>query len=485
VENTVKVGIFMTLALGVLGYLILRAEQVRLFEPRGRRVVAQFDSVAGLDDQSAVRIAGVRVGRVDGIDLRGRQALVTVVVEDDVPLTEGTYAQIKNLGLLGDKYVELVPGPGNAAVLGESAVIPGQPSMGIDEVLSSVGGLGGSLQEVALQLSGRAPPVGPLGHLVVNLEQTSEQIRDLVASNRDQLRVTIANFQLVSATLARELPKLTAQLDSMLAEVHAVVAENRGALHGGLENVESLTADLKTSVDNLNEITGKLARGEGTMGKLINSDQAHDELIGALDSVQSGVQGLTQSLGKVNKLQLELAMQGYYLADREESHGEFRVDIDPQSGHFYRVGLVSDPAGRVKTKTQTVTTTQPDGSTSTETTETTTHEDSRTISGMFGVPLGERYKVWGGLIESRFGGQIEWKPTPRWELALQAFDFDRPNDESPHLRLLGSWQPKPHILLIGGYDDPLVSARDSFFLGLGIRWRDDDLKYLLGSIPRF
>ena len=161
--NTVKVGIFMTLALGVLGYLILRAEQVRLFEPRGRKVVAVFDSVAGLDDQSAVRIAGVRVGRVDGIALEGRKARVTVVVEGKVPLTEGTYAQIMNLGLLGDKYVELVPGPGDAPVLAEGAVIPGNPSVGIDQVLSSVGGLGQSLQEVAAELSGKATPNGPLG----------------------------------------------------------------------------------------------------------------------------------------------------------------------------------------------------------------------------------------------------------------------------------------------------------------------------------
>jgi len=483
-ENTVKVGIFMTLALGVLAYLVLRAEQVRLFEPRGKRVTAQFDSVAGLDDQSAVRIAGVRVGRVDGIELRGRKALVGIVIERDVALTRGTYAEIKNLGLLGDKYVELVPGPGGE-LLADGAVIPGQASLGIDEVLSSVSGLGGSLQEVAAQLSGKATPDGPLGRLVVNLEATSAQIRDLVAANRGQLDATIGNFEQFSATLARELPRLTARLDAVMADVQAVLAENRGALHGGLENIETLSANLQTSVDNLNAITGKLARGEGTMGKLLNSDEAHNELVGALGSVKSGVEGLTQSLGKINKLQLELGMQGYYLADREESHGEFRVDIDPQSGHFYRVGVVSDPAGRVKTKTQTVAVIQADGTTTTETTETTTREDSRTISGMFGVPLGERYKVWGGLIESRFGGQIEWKPTPRWEVALQAFDFDRPNDESPHIRLLGSWQPKPHILLIGGYDDPLVSARDSFFLGLGIRWRDDDLKYLLGSIPKF
>jgi phospholipid/cholesterol/gamma-HCH transport system substrate-binding protein len=483
-ENTVKVGIFMTLALGVLAYLVLRAEQVRLFEPRGRRVTAQFESVAGLDDQSAVRIAGVRVGRVDGIELRGRQALVGIVVERDVVLTRGTYAEIKNLGLLGDKYVELVPGPGGE-LLADGAVIPGQASLGIDEVLSSVSGLGGSLQEVAAQLSGKAPPDGPLGRLVVNLEATSAQIRDLVAANRDQLGTTISNFEQLSATLARELPKLAARLDAVMVDVQAVLAENRGALHNGLENVESLTANLQTSVDNLNQITGKLARGEGTMGKLLNSEEAHDQLVSALGSVKSGVEGLTQSLGKVNKLQLDLAMQGYYLQESEDSHGEFRIDVDPQSGRLYRVAVVDDPNGRRRTKTQTVTTTLPNGSVETETIRTETQEDSTTLSALFGFPMGDRYRLWAGLIESRFGVQADYQPTPKWDLSVQAFDFGRDNDESAHLRLSAAYRPVEHFYLMGGYDDALVSERDSLFVGVGVRWRDDDLKYLLGSIPKF
>ncbi len=407
-ENTVKVGIFMTLALGVLAYLILRAEQVRLFEPRGRRVVAQFDSVAGLDDQSAVRTAGVRVGRVDGIGLRGRQALVTIVVEAKVTLTRGTYAEIKNLGLLGDKYVELVPGPPDAPPLPEGAIIPGQAAVGIDQVLSSVGGLGSSLQEVAAQLSGKAPPNGPLGRLVVNLEATSGQIRDLVASNRANLDATVGNFQQVSATLARELPRLSAELTALLSEVRAVVAENRGTLHEGLANVEQLTGNLQTSVDNLNTITGKLARGEGTIGKLLNSDQAHEELVGALKSVQSGVEGLTQSIGKINKLKVDLAMQGYYLQDAEDSHGEFQVNLDPQNGHLYRVAVVDDPNGRVRSKTQTITTTLPDGTTQREVVTSETQEKQNTLSALFGFPVGDRYRLWAGLVESHFGVQADY-----------------------------------------------------------------------------
>ena len=79
----------------------------------------------------------------------------------------------------------------------------------------------------------------------------------------------------------------------------------------------------------------------------------------ALDSVQGGVERLTQTLGRVNKLQLDLALQGYYLQDREDSHGAFPIDIDPQSGRLYRVAVVDDPAGRRRTKTQTITTTAP------------------------------------------------------------------------------------------------------------------------------
>jgi phospholipid/cholesterol/gamma-HCH transport system substrate-binding protein len=70
-------------------------------------------------------------------------------------------------------------------------------------------------------------------------------------------------------------------------------------------------------------------------------------------------------------------------------------------------------------------------------------------------------------------------------LTMEAFDFDRPGNLDPHLRLTGRWRFHPNFFLMGGYDDPLVGDRQSFFLGGGISWNDDDLKYLLGSAPSF
>ena len=50
-----------------------------------------------------------------------------------------------------------------------------------------------------------------------------------------------------------------------------------------------------------------------------------------------------------------------------------------------------------------------------------------------------------------------------------------------HLRLTGRWQFHPNLYVVGGYDDVLED--DSLFLGGGIRWNDDNLKYLLGAVP--
>ena len=69
------------------------------------------------------------------------------------------------------------------------------------------------------------------------------------------------------------------------------------------------------------------------------------------------------------------------------------------------------------------------------------------------------------------------------EFSQKAFDFSRENDLDPHLRFLGRFHVTDNLFLLGGYDDFLVDENESIFFGAGLRWSDDDLKYLLGSVP--
>jgi len=484
-SQAVKVGLFALVALVLLALMVLRIEDVPVLGGPRQSVVAEFASVAGLDDKATVRIAGVRVGRVDGIALEDRQARVRLALEDALELTEGTYARIANLGLLGEKYVVLEPGPEGAPPLPDGAVIPGYAPPTIDETLAKFSALGDSL--------GGLGGGGDLDRLIRNLAAMSTEIRSLVEANRGQVEATLANVESFSGTLARELPRLTGQveavlvrMDATLAQLERTVGESRPDVEATAANLRRLTEDARVSVDNLNEVTGRLARGEGTLGKLLTSDEAHDELVSALGSVESGVETLSAALGGIQKIQLELGLESYWLEALEESQSAFTLDIDPQSGKLYRVGVVDSPFGKEETNVRRTTVTGPDGTSETTVTETVERTDDLRLSALFGFPTVGDTRLWAGVIESSGGVQVEYPLLDRrlW-LSLEAFDFDREGELEPRLRLSGRYRLGEMLYLRAGYDDFLESERDSLFLGGGLRWRDDQLKYLLGSLPRF
>lgn len=483
--QAVKVGIFAFVGLLILAWFILKIEDIELFQPEGRRLTAEFDSVAGLDDRAAVRVAGVRVGRVDGIELAGRKARVGLLLEQPVELPEGSFARLASTGLLGDRFVEVVPGPPGGAPLAEGAVIPGETPVTLDEAMAKLGQVGDSIQEITSSVSGGLGPQGNITELIDTFTATAEEIRQLVAANRQQVSATVGNLARASDTLAAELPQLASRMERVLDQISVILEENRPELAGSMENIRSITERLQTSVENINQITGKIAGGEGTIGKLVNSDEAHAGLVSTLDSIKGGVEDLTETLGQVRRLKVDLGLQTYYLQDVEEYQNSFRFDITPGQGkRRYRLGLVDDPRGKEKNRFERITVTRPDGTVETTTIDTFKRDDDPTYTALFGFEATRDLVVWGGLIENSGGVQLDYPLLGRklW-LSLEAFDFDRASDLNPHLRLTGEWRFHKNFFLMGGYDDFLEGSRDSLFLGGGVRWTDDTAKLLLTSAP--
>jgi phospholipid/cholesterol/gamma-HCH transport system substrate-binding protein len=482
-SNTVKVGIFMTAALAVLAYLIFQIEDLRLFGPEGRRVEAVFDSVAGLDDKAAVRVAGVRVGRVDGIRLVDRQAVVGLLLETPVTLTEGATATISSLGLLGDKFIELRAGRPGGSPLPADAVLPGETPLGWDQAVAKFSDLGTALEESLTSLDPEATG-RMIQDLLASLEATSGSVQELIEANRDAFGSSMANFDRFSGSLADELPRLTGQMERVLAQVESVMAENRGTLREGLDNVAEVAGAMRVSIDNLNQISGQVAAGEGSLGKLVASDEAHDQLTSTLEAMESGIDSLSETFGRVQSLGLDLAFDGYVLDELEDTASSFTITLDPSSSsRFYRLGVVDDPRGRLRVRTETETVTGPDGASGTTTTETRTIDDKFTLTAQFGFVSGAR-RLRAGIFESTAGAAVDYSLfEEKFRMSLEAFDFGREDDLDPRLRLTGTWKVHPNVYLLGGLDDFLVDDRETLFLGAGVRWSDDDLKYLLGSLP--
>lgn len=509
-SHAAKVGIVMILALAVAGYFILKIEDVSLSRSKGQREVkAVFDDVAGLDDESAVRIAGVRKGHVTDIKvLQDGRAQVTLKVDDDVPLHANATAKVANLGLLGEKYIELDPGSPTAARLPDGAVtLPGTQPATFDDVTDQISAIATDVKAITSSL--RAVLGGDQGQqrlnqIVGNVETITAEMRALIAANRSNIDATLANTRAITAHLRTEIPRLADSIETVANQLSGTVGENRAELREVISNLRGLSTDLRTTADNLNSITGQVKSGEGTVGKLFYSDEAHAKLTSALTAVESGVTELKNTIGRAARMQLDLGIKADYLAGlsssgqevdgvRNELDGNARSTValrlvpNPDVNRFYNIELSQDPRGRRRDKlTVETVTNQNTGQSTTTTIKQTRFDNDYLISAQAGWTL-DNMAVRVGLFDSTGGAGVDYRLNDRVVLTGEAFDFGKRRDDNPHIRLFGEYTLRkeqkltPRIFLTTGVDNALNDT--AYILGGGIRWRDEDLKYLLGSLP--
>lgn len=505
-SSAAKVGVFMLIILAILGYFVLKIEDIDLSRGKGtRHVKVIFDNVAGLDEKSPVRVSGVRKGKVTKIRLlRDGKAEVTLDLDNDVPIHTNASAHVANLGLLGEKYIELNPGTPSTPLTSteQTVTLPGSQPASIDDVTSQISAIATDVKAVTESL--RTVMGGPAGErrledIVENVHQVTTQLRDMVAANRENFDATVSNMRALTADLRVEIPKLAASIDRVANQIGGTVGENREDVRKIVENLRVLSAGLKTTTDNMNSITGQVKTGQGTVGKLIYDHEAYDRLNSALGSVESGVNELKNTLGRVGKIGLDLGMKSEYLAGakakrddinfnrRSRSTVTVRLAPNKEKNRFYNIELADDPTGRKREKDIIDTITDPvSGLSHTTVTHETRYDQAFRISAQAGWLL-DNLGVRVGLFDNTGGLGADYQLNPRIRLTGEAFDFGQRYDNNPHVRLYGEYTLRmekpntPRIFVTSGVDNALNHT--AFIIGGGIRWRDDDLKYLLGSIP--
>ena len=477
-SNTAKIGAFFLAALVLAGLLVWKIEDLRFGRGKGKTISVQFDDVAGLKEKSDVRMAGVLVGKVARIRLVGGKALVDIELTRDVALREGASASIQSLGMLGDKYIELIPGPVGGSALAEGAVLKGEAPVSFDQITRLARDIEVDIRDITSNLKeslGGALGEERLTGIVDNVLVLSQELRKILEANRANIDSTTANFK-----------EFSSQMTQLVDRIDRLVAANSSNVTQGVENAKDLTSKLQTTVDNMNAITGKIAQGQGTVGELVNNDETIKNLNDALVSVKEGVEDLTDAMKKVKKLNLDLGLRAEYLTSNGKGKAYFSADLQPVgTQRFYRLELSSQPYG-VRHDTTTITTiTYPDGHTEVVRSDTAEFKDSVAISAEVGYRIGH-WVGRAGLIENSGGAGLDYLTLQdRLRLSAEVWNFSDEDGLNPHAKLSGRYYFTPTIFLTGGWDDLLNTKanRDSFFIGAGIRWGDDDMKYLAGSIP--
>lgn len=109
-RTELSVGFFVLVGIVCLGYLAVKLGKLEVMGSGGYTVVADFPSVAGLKPGDPVEIAGVKIGRVEGIRLAEDRARLELRLQDGVQLQEDVIASVRARGLIGDKFILITPG---------------------------------------------------------------------------------------------------------------------------------------------------------------------------------------------------------------------------------------------------------------------------------------------------------------------------------------------------------------------------------------
>ncbi len=133
------VGLFMIVGFLGFAYLSIKLGDVDLFgDSRSYPLQARFNSISGLKEGAFVEIAGVKVGKVAQIrlDKEDYEAVVTLVIDREVPVQEDSIASIRTAGIIGDRYVNITPGGADDYLQPGAEIEETESAISLEELVS-------------------------------------------------------------------------------------------------------------------------------------------------------------------------------------------------------------------------------------------------------------------------------------------------------------------------------------------------------------
>mgnify|MGYP001595112230 FL=1 len=132
------VGLFCFIGLLCVGYLTIKLGKMEIIGSEYYHLEAQFESVTGLKVGSRVELAGVPIGKVEAIYLEPQRqmAKVRLKIEGNVELTDDVIASVKTAGLIGDKYIKLLPGGSDITLQNGDMITETESALDLEELIS-------------------------------------------------------------------------------------------------------------------------------------------------------------------------------------------------------------------------------------------------------------------------------------------------------------------------------------------------------------
>lgn len=451
-----KVGLMVLSVAGLVGYMSMQLSDDPSILRRPRKAWFLLPNASGLIKNGAVKTAGIQVGTVKDITLQDGQARVDVTVKDDVPLYSSAAVEIKSMGILGDKHVEIYPGsPTDPPLVEGGQILIIRDKGSLDNIINQVGDIATDLKDVAKNLREAVSEDGTsqhvLGRIVRNIEKLTGDLSQITSNNKEKVN-----------DILDQVHKITTSLDDMI---------NEEGEQGLKKTWKRTLARIDSTMKNVDEIAAKVNKGEGTIGKLINDDTTVEEL-------NTAIQGVSSLVDTASRIQTGFDYHAEYLSAIGGTKSYIGIQIQPGLDRYYMIGLVDDPAGVVDESSAKVID-NTNGGTLADTSERKVYKNKTKLTIQYAMNFWD-LTLRAGLIENSGGFGVDYAFFKRkLKLSMDAFNLEKTN-----LRAFAKYNLGWGFYALGGISDALdKNGVRSGYLGAGLFLTNDDLKILLSKSP--
>ncbi|MBY4128330.1 MCE family protein [Rhodococcus fascians] len=295
-STTIKLIVFVVVMAVVLGCLVVVFGQIRFESTTSFRAV--FTSVSGLRSGDFVRVAGVEVGKVADVTIVDNDhAAVGIDVGAGYVVTSSTTATVRYQNLVGDRYLELADGTGDAVPMDEGATIELErtsPALDLDQLIGSfepifqavdpskvndlsaelvatLQGQGGSiaslLAHTATLTTSLADRDEVIGRVITNLDTTLTTLadqKDVVSTALDRAQNLASGLAADSAAWGTAL----SDIDSSSATVTDLLTVARPPLKSTLDELGRTAAQLDSEKETIGSVVSRLPDTYAALSRL-------------------------------------------------------------------------------------------------------------------------------------------------------------------------------------------------------------------------
>jgi phospholipid/cholesterol/gamma-HCH transport system substrate-binding protein len=282
-RNPVVIGVIGIALIALMMLGAFRADRLPIIGS-GDTYKADFAEIGGLKAGNEVRVAGVSIGKVEGIELAGNKVRVTFKIDKGTKFGTETGADIRVRTLLGAEFLALTPkGPGQ---LPKGSVIPLERTIAPYDVVQAFSDLSKTTDQIDIPELSKA-----LNTLADVSASTPEEFRGAIkgvsdlsrnlAARYDQINTLLVNLKKVSGVLnSRNTELVTLFKDSDV--LFQAISARRDSIHRLLVSTQTIStqlrglvkdtrSDLKPALDQLDVVTTMLRKNEASLDEALRT----------------------------------------------------------------------------------------------------------------------------------------------------------------------------------------------------------------------